>query len=405
MNQRYELRHKDHTVLLFEYKSGIKLLEVIDPARLPILLEDSEDFFDDTIISFRDWYMHRMTDVYRRERRPEYQSHRVYDLCTPDCVDINYGANLADHYWICSEGSSITWKEINFFENDFEPANENSLWTAYGKYTPDNYTNGNLRKFWTIKDGVRYLVKYNSLLYDDLQMGAHNEVFCSKLLQKLGINHAEYELGFDDSIGEFYSLSKCMTDTVYELVPAYHIIYGHHTEGSYYDLFLDICQNKLGVDVQKQVDEMIAFDYLIANEDRHWNNFGLLRNSETLEYVGFAPLYDNEYSMPAFVDYFETRTFASNPYEQLLLINPEHKIMPSDDLLEETWDEVFSGDLGEKRLEMLHSGNFEKKNCTKTELIALVKGGVFDRAEKLRTFDKTKDKIEETAPTFQMYTR
>lgn len=402
MSQRYELRHKNHTVLLFEFEPRINLLEIVEPARLPLLMQKPADF--DTK-AFLKWYKHRMTECYRRERRSEYESHRVYDLSTADCVDINYGANLSDHYWICREGSSFTWKDINFFENDFEPTDENSLWSAYGKYTPDNFTNGNLRKFWTIKDGVLYLAKYNSLHYDELQIGAHNEVFCSKLLQKLGINHAEYQLGFDDSIGEFYSLSKCMTNTVYELVPAYQIIYDHHTKDSYYDLFLDICKNKLGIDVRKQVDEMIVFDYLIANEDRHWNNFGLLRKSETLEYVGFAPLYDNEYSMPYLVDFFETRTFASDPYEQLDLIAQEHKIMPSDDLLEETWNEVYSGDLDDKRLKMWGCGKSEK-SYTKPELIALVKECLFDRAKELRTFDKDKYKIkEDSSPNFQMYTR
>ena len=38
-------------------------------------------------------------------------------------------------------------------------------------------------------------------------------------------------------------------------------------------------------------------DYLIVNEDRHLNNFGLIRNAVTLEWVGVAPLYDNGNSM------------------------------------------------------------------------------------------------------------
>ncbi len=38
---------------------------------------------------------------------------------------------------------------------------------------------------------------------------------------------------------------------------------------------------------------MIVLDYIIANEDRHLNNFGLLRNAETLEWYGFAPIYDS----------------------------------------------------------------------------------------------------------------
>ena len=42
---------------------------------------------------------------------------------------------------------------------------------------------------------------------------------------------------------------------------------------------------------------MIILDYIIANEDRHLNNFGLLRNAETLEWLGFAPIFDSGSSL------------------------------------------------------------------------------------------------------------
>ena len=45
------------------------------------------------------------------------------------------------------------------------------------------------------------------------------------------------------------------------------------------------------------LDRMIVLDYLIANEDRHLNNFGVLRNAETLEWCGFAPIYDSGSSL------------------------------------------------------------------------------------------------------------
>ena len=38
-------------------------------------------------------------------------------------------------------------------------------------------------------------------------------------------------------------------------------------------------------------------DFLIANEDRHLNNFGVIRNAETLEYIGMAPIFDNGTSL------------------------------------------------------------------------------------------------------------
>ena len=37
---------------------------------------------------------------------------------------------------------------------------------------------------------------------------------------------------------------------------------------------------------------MIVLDFLIGNEDRHFNNFGLIRNAVTLEWIGVAPIFD-----------------------------------------------------------------------------------------------------------------
>ena len=41
------------------------------------------------------------------------------------------------------------------------------------------------------------------------------------------------------------------------------------------------------------LDQMMVLDYLIANEDRHFNNFGLLRDPDTLEWLGPVPIYDS----------------------------------------------------------------------------------------------------------------
>ncbi|MNW60487.1 hypothetical protein D3C74_384780 [compost metagenome] len=42
---------------------------------------------------------------------------------------------------------------------------------------------------------------------------------------------------------------------------------------------------------------MMVVDYLIANEDRHQNNFGVIRHAETLEWIGPAPIYDSGSSL------------------------------------------------------------------------------------------------------------
>lgn len=50
-------------------------------------------------------------------------------------------------------------------------------------------------------------------------------------------------------------------------------------------------------DAQKEVCNMLAADYILANTDRHLGNFGFLRDSETLEWKGLAPIYDSGTSL------------------------------------------------------------------------------------------------------------
>ena len=45
------------------------------------------------------------------------------------------------------------------------------------------------------------------------------------------------------------------------------------------------------------LDRMIVMDYLVGNDDRHYGNFGLLRDAETLEIEGFAPMFDTGSSL------------------------------------------------------------------------------------------------------------
>ena len=45
------------------------------------------------------------------------------------------------------------------------------------------------------------------------------------------------------------------------------------------------------------MDQMIVLDYLILNEDRHQSNFGLIRDANTLEWIGAAPIFDSGSSL------------------------------------------------------------------------------------------------------------
>lgn len=43
-------------------------------------------------------------------------------------------------------------------------------------------------------------------------------------------------------------------------------------------------------EIRKALDQMIVLDYLLVNEDRHLNNFGVVRKAESLKYMCAAPI-------------------------------------------------------------------------------------------------------------------
>lgn len=66
---------------------------------------------------------------------------------------------------------------------------------------------------------------------------------------------------------------------------------------SAYDHFLTCCE-KLGIpNAPERLQQMMILDYLICNQDRHFGNFGAIRDAVTLEWVGFAPIFDSGTSL------------------------------------------------------------------------------------------------------------
>ena len=68
---------------------------------------------------------------------------------------------------------------------------------------------------------------------------------------------------------------------------------------SEFEHFINICEkNGLSSEnVRDFLEYQILSDFYITNTDRHFNNFGVLRNPDTLEFIGLAPIYDSGNSM------------------------------------------------------------------------------------------------------------
>lgn len=209
------------------------------------------------------------------------------------------GLSLSDHYWFRPYGSSVAWEDVNFFDNAFSDDIGDVLFGMNDKndgfdfISPDNTSDGNLQKRWKIIDGKRCLLKSGSSPYSQQPF---NEVIATIIMNKLGIEHVQYTVTWIDD--KPYSVCEDFVTKDTELIGAWRVLQlrpkaNHENEYLHY---VSLCK-ELGVDIVPALDRMIVLDYIIANEDRHFNNFGLLRDANTLEWIGAAPIFDSGTSL------------------------------------------------------------------------------------------------------------
>ena len=297
---RYMLMHKCFAVaeLVFDETTGsiIKTGTVYDRDRLPVGVTERNGKADRFLLN--EWWRNRSIPDTRQGIKDALYALEINN--TQVLPLRSYGLSLSDSYWILPESSNINWYDLNFFENAFSEdvgdvlfGQERNIGT-FDFNSPDNTTDGYLKKRWKIANGKRCLIKGGS---NPFRQQPFNEVIASKIMDRLGIDHVPYNIIWED--GEPYSVCEDFVTRDTELISAWRIMQTQKKDNSssVYRHFVNCCKSLGAPDVVPALDRMIVLDYIIANEDRHLNNFGLLRNAETLEWLGFAPIYDSGSSL------------------------------------------------------------------------------------------------------------
>ncbi|MBR5136799.1 MAG: excisionase [Clostridia bacterium] len=220
----------------------------------------------------------------------------------------NLGLSLTDHYWIKPIDMELGWKDINLFTNDFKDPvgdmqfgqlEENVLDLQANTFSPSSSLQGELRKKWIISDGKRYLVKGNR---GSNSQESLNEVVATLLHKKQGKHDyvAYTPIPYGDSQQIFCTCESFTSDDL-EFIPAIEIVESKKKDNSVsmYEHFIQMCvQHGLeDEEVRSFLEYQILSDFVMTNTDRHFNNFGVLRNTHTLEFVKMAPIFDSGNSM------------------------------------------------------------------------------------------------------------
>ncbi len=297
---KYTLMHKRIAVAEMEVDDAAGLIQKVSkihaPEHFPVGIAVKKGAADRAALN--EWWADRSIPASRSGIR---EALETLEITSTKMLPVRcYGLSLSDQYWICPEGSGLTWDAVNFFDNGFSDDIGGVLFGADKKAdaldfsSPDNTTDGNLKKRWKIMGGKRCLVKGGS---NPFRQQPFNEVIAAGIMERLGIPYVPYEVIWNK--GAPYSVCEDLVTRDTELVPAWRILKTQKKSNnvSVYQHFVNCC-DRLGIQgAVPFLDRMIVLDYIIADEDRHFNNFGVLREAETLKWLGFAPIYDSGSSL------------------------------------------------------------------------------------------------------------
>ena len=299
------LMNKNTEVLVAEYNTVSKffdrIIEVKNIDYAPYILKSFyiKDDINDTPFrtNLSEWFRGRGIPSWRDKL--DLLLHRL-DISAPtELLDKAFGLSLSDQYWLKPYDSDIKYDDINFFDNDFDYAefleaslslNSKIVKKETSLITPNNTTDGMLKKAWIIEDGTRYLLKGG---YKNEILQPFNEVLASMICDRLGFNHVPYTLDvYKDTV---VSKCPCFINKDTELITAYQIrndMKRHDNTDDYEEYIKKLEENGIS-NAREKIENMYILDFLIMNEDRHLNNFGIIRDVNTLKWLDVAPIFDN----------------------------------------------------------------------------------------------------------------
>lgn len=334
------LKHKNYTVLKFILDSNMhvhRIVQVYDEERVPLSLKEYNVPITAKLLD--EWISSRCIPVNRENINRILPKLGVYS--TRMLITKWFFVSLTDQYWITPALADILWKDINLFQNDFlddfgEVLIGNTQRTNSMK-TPDTSLGGQLKKKWKIVKGIRTLIKDGS---GESKQEVFNEVIASEICRRMGFEHVTYRL-FEEH-KKVYCACDCFINENTEFVPAYDIlgIIKNDPNISIYEHYIRELERHNLINVRKKVEDMLLLDFIMGNIDRHFNNFGIIRDAQTLKFIDIAPIFDTGSSLgsnkaAAFFDVDKNDdiiSFETDEFSQLELIRNRYDLTPLTDI-------------------------------------------------------------------------
>lgn len=223
-------------------------------------------------------------------------------------VDICHALSLNDAYWITNDLVEEHWQDYNLYHHPMDKVLAYVAFTGFTtkitglRTTAELTSSGMLKKCWSNRaDGI-YLVKGDDfIIRQDGRSQATLEYYASQVAKVMEFAHIDYDLEeFHHKNGEREVVCTCklFTSENVGFVDGYTFLKQKGFDVDNAILEDPLTQLKIaGLVASEQYEDMMLFDSIIANQDRHLGNWGVLVDDNTGEFLKVAPIFDNGFSL------------------------------------------------------------------------------------------------------------
>lgn len=284
----YELMHGDKKVAEINTRGEAVILNE-DFLPYDLYLEEEKDF--DTLINnmnnFYHWCASRVLSLDRKYAKEILNSIGMAQAMTDRDrakISLSYHCvSLTDIFWVRKNSEDISYENINLYDNSLNEAVValslcgKPMTVTNQELAPDLSTKGCFPKAWIRRE------KDFILLKDGGEEVVKKELLASRLCQCFDFKQVNYTEGFYD--GQIVTESKIITSKQYSIVSkmAFEIYTLNHD--------LDVLDECLKIDKETYYG-MNILDYLVGNIDRHPENWGVMVDNRTNDYISLYPIMD-----------------------------------------------------------------------------------------------------------------
>lgn len=288
----YLLKHGDTPLLQFSANSTLRNADY----KLLWINNDNQQLLPrglkTTPEGIRSWINHRVIPKNRAFANNLLAKCRLNSNRPLDIISCSKGLSLNDCYWVVEENDPSTFANTNLYDNRLSRLLAQVAFTGYGSSirssfvsSPEFTTNGMLPKCWRRINGKIYLYKGGTVGFANAGFEPYSEYYAADIAQALGINAINYDI--HQWKGTLCSSCALFTSKEFSFVPAANVI----KQGGWPAVVSEY--RAMDTPFQEALSDMMAFDALICNTDRHLNNFGFLAENKTNTLVAPAPLFDH----------------------------------------------------------------------------------------------------------------